>query len=202
MARDVDKRMLESATEYVDAILDCHSKIEAVRIDLAYTKECSRDVSLERLSEDITHLLANRRGKPSVFGGMVGYMIKSEYAESKGAHAHALFFYDGNKVCKGAYKANQIGEYWRQNITAGDGLFHNCNMNMGRYDKCGVGRVDYSDEDKISVLKDQVVGYMCKSDQDIGAIKQTGGERAFRRGVLPRRKSNAGRPRGNGGEVG
>lgn len=201
MSRAVDKRMFDSATEYVDAILNCHSKIEVVRVDLAYAKECSRDVSLERLGEDITHLLANRRGKPSIFADMVGYMVKSEYAESKGAHAHALFIYDGNKVRKGAYKGNQIGGYWRENITAGDGVFHNCNMNMGKYDKCGVGRVDYSDEDKISILKGEVVGYMCKDDQDIRDIKQTGRERAFRRGTVPRRKSNAGRPRSNGGEV-
>ena len=65
-------------------------------------------------------MLNNRRTKPSIFENMVGYIAKREYTEDKGPHIHTLFIYDGQKVSKDAFKGDQIGAYWKNEITDGD----------------------------------------------------------------------------------
>lgn len=70
------KRMVESTSTYIDQLLESHSKIQVIRLDLGYTKSHASKASLEEINQDLTHLLNNRRTKPSVFGNMVGYIAK------------------------------------------------------------------------------------------------------------------------------
>ena len=55
--------------------------------------------------------------------------------------------------------------------------------------------IDHTDEKKRTALTDKAVGYLCKTEQNIAPIKQSGHERTFTRGIAPKRKGNAGRPR-------
>ncbi len=55
--------------------------------------------------------------------------------------------------------------------------------------------IDHTDETKRTVLKEKAIAYLCKEEQSIDPIKQSGNERSFTRGIAPRKKSNAGRPR-------
>lgn len=192
--KKTSKHMFESATDYIDQLLDTHSKIQVIRLDLGYTKECANKASLAQINQDLTHLLNNRRSKPSVFGNLIGYIAKREYTEDKGPHIHSLFIYDGQKVSKDAHKGDQIGGYWNQ-ITNGQGIFHNCNRDKRKYTDCALGMIDHADGAKRTALKDKVVAYLCKEEQSIDEIKLSGNERSFTRGVAPRKRSNAGRPR-------
>lgn len=188
------KRMLESTANYIDKLFEAHSKIQVIRLDLGYTKDHASKTSLEQINQDLNHLLNNRRSKSSVFGNMIGYIAKREYTEDKGPHIHSLFIYDGQKVSKDAHKGDQIGEYWSQ-ITNGQGIFHNCNREKHKYAECALGMVDHADEAKRSALREKAVAYLCKEEQSIAPIKLSGNERSFTRGIPPRKKSNAGRPR-------
>ncbi|MCT7602550.1 hypothetical protein N5T92_10670, partial [Aliarcobacter butzleri] len=106
-------------------------------------------------------------------------------------------FYDGNKVQKEVYIAKQIGEYWNNNITKGKGVYYNCNAKD--YKNRGIGMVDYKDEEKIKILKENAISYLLKTDeQSIDDIKTNSKDRAIVRGTMPKPKSKAGRPRKKG----
>ena len=189
------KRMAQSTNKYLNELFEDTSKIQAIRVDLGYRKEYAREASLCDINRDISHLLNNRRTKQSVFENMVGYIAKREYTEDKGPHIHSFFFYDGHKVSKDAFKGDQIGNYWQNEITNGKGIFHNCNREKDKYSDCALGMIDHTDDAKRAVLNQKAIVYLCKTEQSIDPIKQTGRERFFTRGIAPKRKGNAGRPR-------
>ncbi len=188
------KRMLESTANYIDQLLEINSKIQVIRLDLGYRKEYANQTSLDQTNQDLNHLLNNRRSKPSIFENMIGYIAKREFTEDRGPHIHSLFIFDGQKVSKDAHKGDQIGGYWNQ-ITNGQGIFHNCNREKSKYADCALGMIDHADGAKRTALKNKVVAYLCKEEQSIDQIKLSGNERSFTRGIAPRKRSNAGRPR-------
>ena len=142
-------------------------------------------------------MLDNRRNNKTIFGNNLGYIVKKEVSNNGNLHLHALFLEDGNKVQKAAFKADQIGKYWNDSITNGKGCYENCNKN--KYEKNGIGMVDYTDEEKINNLKKHAVSYFYKTDkQSIDEIKTNPKDRAIVRGTIPKPKSKAGRPRNKG----
>ena len=122
-------------------------------------------------------------------------MCLTEYTPDKGVHFHTVFIYDANKVQKGGYKADQIGEYCRK-ITKEKGRYHNCHRN--KYKNNGLGVLDYKDTEKRKIVDDKVIHYLLKDNdkQSISSIKSDKKDRAFTRGTLPKSKDNKGRPRG------
>lgn len=90
---------------------------------------------------------------------------------------------------------DQIGQYWKTEITDGKGIYHNCNREKDTYAECALGLIEHTDDAKRAVLKEKAIAYLCKEEQSIDPLKQSGSERSFTRGIAPRKKSNAGRPR-------
>lgn len=88
---------------------------------------------------------------------MVGYIAKREHTAEKGPHIHTVFIYDGQKVSKDAFKGDQIGEYWKNEITDGKGIYHNCNREKAKYAECALGMIDHTDEAKRTVLKERLL---------------------------------------------
>lgn len=190
--KNVTKR-IESTKKYIDDLQKEYSKLNIVRVDLAYKKPHSEDITLKEANNDIARMFNNMRSKPTIFEDKVGYTIKREYTEAKGVHIHAVFIFDGQKVQKDAFKADQIGQYWENEITQGHGSYHNCNRN--KYDRNGIGMLDHRDSDKRKILDEHVIPYLCKDDQDIDPIKESKKDRAFTRGTITKSKENLGRPR-------
>ena len=184
-----------SVNNYINSLHDQYSKILAIRVDLGYLKEHSEQALLSDIKKDVKKLLDNRRGKPSIFQDQVGYVVKYENAPDKGPHAHALFLYDGQHVQKDAYIGDQIGKYWSENITVGKGVHHNCNRDKDKYKDCGIGMINHADSHKRENLLNHVVPYMLKADQSIDDLRENGRERAITKGITPKPKSGAGRPR-------
>ena len=184
-----------SVNNYINSLHDQYSKILAIRVDLGYLKEHSEQALLSDIKKDVKKLLDNRRGKPSIFQDQVGYVVKYESASAKGPHAHALFLYDGQHVQKDAYIGDQIGKYCSENITAGKGVHHNCNRDKDKYKDCGIGMINHADSHKRENLLNHVVPYMLKADQSIDDLRENGRERAITKGITPKPKSGAGRPR-------
>ena len=190
--QNINKRR-ESTEKYIDALSECHSKLNVVRVDLAYKKPYSDTITLEEANKDLDHMFNNMRSKPSIFKDKVGYVCKREYTEDRGVHFHAIFIYDGQKVQNGAYKAKQIGEYWEK-ITEEKGSHYNCNRN--KYKRNGTGILDHSDAVKRKILDEDVIAYLCKDEQDIEPVKDNKNAKAFTRGIVTKRKGSMGRPRG------
>ncbi|MCG3671869.1 inovirus-type Gp2 protein [Aliarcobacter butzleri] len=186
-------RRLESTKKYIDDLSKKYSKLNIVRVDLGYTKEDSKSITFEDASKDLNKMLNNTRSKPTVFGAMVGYITKKELGEDKGVHIHVAIIYNGNIVREDITKAQQIGEYWKNNITKGKGVFHNCSKN--EYKNKAVGIIDYKDEEKRKIFDEKVLTYLCKDEQSIDSLKTNIKDRVFTRGIAPKKKSNTGRPR-------
>ena len=185
---------LESTKKYIDDLSKNYSRLNMVRVDLGYKKEYEANLSLEEANKNFKTMLNNKRSKPTVFDGMVGYVAKKELGKDKGVHIHMLVIYDGQKVREDITKGTQIGEYWKDNITKGNGVFHNCNQNDYK-DYKAVGIIEHNDENKRKILDEKVLKYLCKDEQSIDALKKNSNDRAFTRGIAPKSKSNAGRPR-------
>jgi len=187
------KKRFESTKKYIDKLQENNSKLNVIRVDLAYKKPHSNDVTLEEANKDLERMFNNKRSN-SIFQDQVGYVCKKEYTKERGMHFHTYFFFDGQKVQKSAFKADQIGKYWSKHITKEKGSYHNCHRN--KYINDGIGILEHTDEEKRKNL-DGAISYLCKDEQDIEPLKTNKKERAFTRGTLPRSKGNIGRPREN-----
>ncbi|MCX6076281.1 MAG: inovirus-type Gp2 protein [Campylobacterales bacterium] len=191
-SKNINKR-IHSTKEYINELQANYSKLNIVRVDLAYKKPHSNNITLEDANSDLERMFNNMRSKPSIFKDKIGYICKREYTQDKGVHFHTVFIYDGQKVQKDVFKAEQIGKYWNQ-LTDNKGSYHNCNRNI--YELNGVGMLDHSDSDKRKILDENVISYLCKDEQTIEPIKENKKDRAFTRGTIPKSKGNIGRPRG------
>jgi len=189
--KNINKRV-KSTKQYIDKLSDVYSKLNIVRVDLSYKKPHSDVITLEEANRDLNHMLNNMRSKPTIFKDKVGYITKREYTEDKGIHFHTVIIYDGQKIQRADYKAQQIGEYWEK-ITKEKGSYHNCHRNT--YERNGIGILDHKDSDKRKILDEDVLSYLCKDEQDIEPIKKNQKSRAFTRGTISNDKENIGRPR-------
>ena len=195
MTTPTRNRKLESARSYLDALFENTARLQVIRLDLGYTKEASQDVTLETFKRDVKHMMNNARYKPSLFADKVGYTVRFEEGKQRGLHGHMVVYMDGHQCKNGAYYADQMGQYWAGPITQGRGTYHNCNRNEGRYANCGIGMIDHTDTEKRQHLTEQVLPYLTKADQAITKPDGAKRQRTFIRGLMPKPKSKAGRPR-------
>ena len=156
------RRRQNSNKAYIDALQENYSKINVIRVDIAYKKPYSEEMTVDDATKDLNRLLNNRRSKPTIFEDNIGYVIKKEHTEDKGVHFHAFFMFDGQKVLKDAFKADEIGTYWNENITKGKGTYYNCNKNS--YPEHGIGMLEHTDKEKRENL-DKAMMYLCKDEQ-------------------------------------
>lgn len=194
MANKKTNKRLDSTKEYIDALQERYSKLCVVREDYSYKKPYSDVITLDEANKDFNRMMNNRRGKPSLFKDLTGYMCLKEYTQDKGVHFHTILIFDGNKVQKDAHMGDKLGEYWKE-LTGDKGSYHNCNRN--KYKHKGVGMLHHSDTDKRKILDEYVTSYLCKTDeeQDLAPVKNNSKDRAFVRGIMPKSKSKTGRPR-------
>lgn len=195
--KERSKRQFKKGCEYIDALRERYLRLLVLRIDFSYrdgvdsaSNESTR--SLQDVHDDFERFLYNRRSN-RLFKYLVGYIRKLEYGTTKGYHFHTFLFFDGSKVHKDEYRAQQIGEkYWQESITKGAGLFHNCNRYKNRYRKLGIGMIHRDDQEKRENLL-LALAYVTKSDQYLRT--RASGFKLFTTGQVKPRLSAAGRPR-------
>ncbi|WP_339652177.1 YagK/YfjJ domain-containing protein [Halopseudomonas pelagia] len=176
---------------YVESLFECYSRMLVLRVDFGYTKDNS-SVGLDVVAEDLNRFLENRRSN-GLFKWMVGYVWKLEYARKKGFHYHMVFFFNGAHVREDVVIAKMVGEYWRDVVTRGRGIYHNCNADKARYKRCGIGMMKHDDGEMREGLHD-ALQYITKSDK---YMKLQVGKRCMGKGEPPKAKDARGRPRKN-----
>lgn len=186
---------LAGALAYVDHLFEHHSRLLVIRVDLSYQKVIVKN---NVVSADMTRLHRKRlfkcvQSRP-LFKDCLGYIWKLEYGQYKGFHYHTCFFFDGSKVRGDVSLARRIGEFWRNEITEGKGLYFNCNAIANSYAQSGIGDIHYTNQAKRgSLLK--VITYITKVDTAVRLLLPQGG-RTFGRGeFILRKKETRGRPR-------
>lgn len=152
-------------------------------------------VALEEIQGDRHRLFSSMKGKPGLFKHLIGYVWHIECGVTAGYHLHAMLFFDGACVQKHEYLANEIGEYWKNEITNGRGYFENCNLTKNKFpDTWALGQIDHWDTEKRNHL-DKALQYFCKNNQMVQIIPYPRC-RLFGSGFVRRRgKSNKGRRR-------
>lgn len=186
-------RRVRSTEQYFEKLFDKYGRLLILRIDLGYRKDYAQHVTLEQTKADLKHFLDNKRCNMSLFKNWVGYIWKLEWAQDKLYHWHFIAIYNGNKVQNDIHWAFQLGEYWKNVITKGNGGYFNCNSRKEWYYELGIGKISRTDLVKRGVLMRKVVGYLAKSDQFLLA-RSLRNCHCFDKGNAPE-KSNAGRPR-------
>lgn len=159
-------------------------------------------VAFETVQKDREHFFANMKGKPSLFEHLVGYVWRIEFSTGAGYHLHVVLFFDGSKVHKHAWLANQIGDWWGKEITEGRGYFHNVNAEwLESNPNCGIGMIDHHDHAKRKNLEMRVLAYLCKSSQIVQVLPYVGAN-TFGSSELPKLPMGLGRPRIKGCDAG
>lgn len=171
-----------SIKKYVNTIFENYSRILVLRIDFGYKKDFVGEVNEYSAHRHREQFLNNMRSN-SLFDNLLGYVWRLEYGEEKGHHFHFAFFYDGAKSKKDEYLAFKIGRYWEEQITKGNGLHHNCNMNKANYKKLGIGMIGHDETEKRQHLM-LALSYLTKKDQYLRK-KVPGRCRVIGKGVMP-----------------
>ncbi len=186
---------LKGALDYVNHLFEHHSRLLVVRVDLSYQKKIvkSKTVPVNTTRQHCKRLF-KRIKTHSLFEHCLGYIWKLEYGQYKGFHYHTCFFFDGSKVRGDVSLARRIGEFWKNEITEGKGLYFNCNAIANSYAHSGIGDIHYTNQEKRGTLQ-KVITYITKVDMAVRLILPQGA-RTFGRGEFVLRKEETrGRPR-------
>ncbi len=186
------KRLYQSSVKYIDDIMATHSKVIVIRLDFHQPISASVEYDMQQAIANMDRLIANMRHN-AIFKHLLGYVVKLEYGLIRGAHWHAIFFFNGQirNPKSHVFIAKQIGDYWVQDITDGYGSYYNCNVDIQGHESrgtCGIGLIERSDSGKIQNLKDRVASYLCKTSL---LVRIKGGKlfRKFRHGKSPAARS-------------
>lgn len=152
-------------------------------------------IALEEVQNDRKRFFTNIKGKPSLFEHLLGYVWCIECGRAAGYHVHVMLFFDGSRVEKHEYIAQEIGKYWQNAITNGRGYFENCNLKKKKYgDSWALGAIDHWDTIKREKLVN-AMSYFCKTNQLVQVVPYAGC-RLFGCGFIHRQcKVRGGRPR-------
>jgi hypothetical protein len=186
-------RNLKSAIDYFHGLMARYSDLLILRVDLSYREEVVPLLTVDSVKKDFQRLLNNRRSN-NLFKHCVGYVAKLECGVKKGLHFHVIFFFNGQKRQNDDWLADEIGIYWKRDITDGRGLAFNCNRQKDKYRQYGIGMLHYLDEKKANIFRNIVLPYLTKFDGHMNAYYPNE-SRLFSKGCLPAKKSNAGRKR-------
>lgn len=194
---------LKGVLAYIDSLFERYARLLVVRVDLSYkNKFCDGyraegGVTSEQARAHRDKLLYDLKNK-MFSASMVGYVWKLEYALSKGYHYHIMVFFDGSQVREDETLALIIGQHWRDKVTEGKGIYHNCNAKKEGYRLrgfgIGIGMINHDDYELRQNLQ-KAAAYLIKTDYYIRTVI-SGNGRAFGKGGKPNPKSDQrGRPR-------
>ena len=165
--RYLAQQQADRVCEYSDAMIDRYSRTLIIRVNLYYYQKVQARQRVEQVFGDLDRFIAERERNP-IFDHLIGYISVVEQGVDRGYHLHAAFFFNGNEVRGDVYKAEQIGELWKD-ITRGQGYFNSCNHDKEKYkdgDRLGIGMILRSDR-KIRSHVHYAMRYLVKDDQQL-----------------------------------
>lgn len=202
------KKNLESLQNYVDGLFDYYTRLWIIRLDfylkrdedpfaLLYDEENLQGFvhSPEKLDQLIYYLnryFENRRHN-TLLMNIKGYVIKIEHGLKRGFHAHCLIFIDADVHHQSSFITDEFAKYWCQ-LTQGQGF---CNIPLFKKEKYKNPFLDkpiHVNDITTRFNIDVYLNYICKTDQAF-IFQPLKNIRQLRRGQVPVRKSNRGRPR-------
>jgi len=178
--------------KYVNDLFSHYSKLIVIRIDLHYKSNIEADFF--RFKSDFRKFKNNARHNHSL-RELVGYIFKIEYGLKKKLHSHALLFFDGQErdPRKHVNLAKEIGDYWRDVVTQGDGDYFNCNDIESDYRYPALGCIRHFDEKRNNLP--YVLEYLCKKQLQFVKPIFHPDAKTITKGTIKLRSVKRGRPR-------
>lgn len=163
--------------------------------DISMPRKLEGRIALEEVQKDRERLFARMKGKTSLFKHLVGYVWRIEFGKNAGYHLHLIFFFDGAHVRNHEHLAQEIGKYWRDQITEGRSYFENCNRKKSIYgSNWALGEINHWETGKREKLLN-AMQYFSKTNQ-LAHVVPYKGCNLFGSGFTRRlRKVTGGRPR-------
>lgn len=194
-----------AAGRMVDKLRSRYSKLLVLRLDVGY--RCVRfplagqwdprdalDANSADAAKKTLKRFFNNTRTNKLFKHMVGYIWKLEIGEATGHHFHLVLFFDGSKVQQDDYLCQQIGLYWVDEITNGEGRFHNCNRDKNLYRQCAIGMLHHDDDEAYDRLLNIAIAYLTKKEEFLRPVVPKG-FRVFDHSCVKPKPTKAGRPR-------
>lgn len=196
----LQRKNSQSLVNYIDKLVNHNARLLVVRIKLSYRKDDhilkddERKKKYFQIKNDRERFFKEIRSNKTPFKGVLGYAWKLEYGQEKGFHLHVLLILDGSKLQQDVNIAQIFGEFWKNKITDGNGLYFNCNADKDRYKKyLGIGMINYYDTQLREGLE-KAAEYLTKTDYYMRLIAPDKG-RTFGKGEIKSESSRRGRPR-------
>lgn len=175
---NASRKNQRSAFRWLDFLLQQHSRLCAIRIDLTYQKifqwkqagNSELAMHAVTLEESFEHRERFLRQLPSWIDkdALLGYTLKTEFTVRRSIHHHVLIILNGNKLCNAEVICHMLGYRWIHHITQGRGDYHNVNEKTDKNSAtCGIGDVFAHDFAKVENLKRYVITYIAKHDHAI-----------------------------------
>lgn len=156
--------------DFEQAMFDHRSRYLVLILTLGYKKEHQYRKTLNDLRRDRDRLFRNSRTN-QLLRNINGYIWAIEEGDASGGlHLHLIIFYD--RAYRGDItKGNEIGQYWEEDVTGGDGAFWNSSGDKAENElKWGdaTGQINQFDFEKRAALC-KVIGYLAKDSQQVSS---------------------------------
>lgn len=151
--RENEKRNRESLSIRLSQAISRYSKVEVVRVDLAYKESEQKFATVENFLSDLNLFRYHIGKRKEPFKYLVDYVWAMEQGETKGYHCHLMFVFNGHYRQRGWAIAKDIGELWVK-ITKQQGTYFNCHApsQVERYrmlGRLGIGRIHKGNDDEV-----------------------------------------------------
>lgn len=159
--RENEVRNTKSLSKKLDKAINRYSKLEVVRVDLAYKQKYHDITDIENFYDDLERLRKNIGSRKKLFKGLVDYAWALEQGETKGYHCHLLLIFNGHQRQKGWAIADKVGQLWKS-ITAKQGYYFNCHdpEQIKKYSEMGVlgiGRIHRGSSIEVRNMRNAVL---------------------------------------------
>lgn len=159
--RENEVRNTKSLSKKLDKAINRYSKLEVVRVDLAYKQKYHDITDIEHFYDDLERLRKNIGSRKKLFKGLVDYAWALEQGETKGYHCHLLLMFNGHQRQKGWAIADKVGQLWKS-ITAKQGYYFNCHdpEQIKKYSEMGVlgiGRIHRGSSIEVRNMRNAVL---------------------------------------------
>lgn len=165
-------------------------------LTMRYKPAFRDEITIETIQQHRDRFFAARRSN-TLMSGIKNYVWAIEQGEDTGLHLHVILFYSTDHN-HDEFIAKQIGDYWVESVTKGEGDYWNSNaagmkkVYETRGHGVGVGQINWSDIGKREALRKNLV-YLAKAEQYV-MLKVVEYMHTFGMGQVPK-KLKAGRPR-------
>jgi len=176
---------------FFDQIAKRRSNLLALRLDTHYGNyPAEKRMDIDRLTKDRLKLIAYARKRFNT--ALLGYVWRMEVGHTRGPHFHFLIFLCGAKHQQDINLCRELGEFWKNVVTNGEGTYFNCNAAKPIYKNQAIGKI-CTTENEVSAGLSALAAYFSLGDLHV-QFKWPDRVRTIGKGGLPHhRKPGPGR---------